>query len=814
MKRIRRFAVVALIAISASAHAQSLGTAFGYQGRLLAGSAPASGPHDMRFRLFDALSGGTQVGGTICLDDVNVVNGLFTVTLDFGAAFSGQDRYIEIEMRADSGADCSVTTGYTTLAPRQELWATPNATFALNAATATSATTASTATNATQLNGQPAAFYLDATNLTNGTLSASRLPVPLVLAGNGAPGIIQVQNASSNANTIGIHSILSATTAGLNSAAIRAENHGATPAFGYAIWGSHSGNGGGVRGTSIGGVGVIGEGGVGGTGVSGLGGTYGGSFTINEPGQAVRGEVLSTVTGSSVAGSFVNLLAQGTGVYGYCGAPSGATVSGDFQNLSTTGTAVRGNATAASGLSLAAWFQNASTQGTGVYSRATAASGSTYGGEFRNDSTSGIGLFGWASTTTGTTYGLFGRSNSTTGAGVYGDAPSTSGATYGVRGLAISTSGTGVLGEVTTTSGTNYGVVGRAASPNGIGVFGSNTATTLAFGTGVMGQSANVGGIGVYGSATNTGTAQNMGGKFEAAGTQGFGVWARATSTSGATRGGYFESASSTGIGVLANAPASAGTSWGVYGTVNSPDGLPVYGLNNASSGVAMGGSFITSSPTGRALHGRSISATGVNYAVFGEGSPSTTGYAVWAQGRTGASGTKSFRIDHPNDPENRYLLHYCHEGPEPQNVYNGTIVLDAKGEATVQLPDYFASINAAPRYTLTAIGAAMPNLHVGEEISDAALSAGERAAPGEALITASFRIAGGAPGAKVSWEVKAVRNDRWVRQYGSAVELEKEGIERGTYQHPELYGQPMERGMSYRPEITPQDAGVGVPGE
>jgi hypothetical protein len=48
---------------------------------------------------------------------------------------------------------------------------------------------------------------------------------------------------------------------------------------------------------------------------------------------------------------------------------------------------------------------------------------------------------------------------------------------------------------------------------------------------------------------------------------------------------------------------------------------------------------------------------------------------------------------------------------------------------------------------------------------------------------------AGGASGAKVSWEVKAVRNDRWVRQNGAPVEPEKPAQEKGAYQRPELYG-------------------------
>ena len=59
-------------------------------------------------------------------------------------------------------------------------------------------------------------------------------------------------------------------------------------------------------------------------------------------------------------------------------------------------------------------------------------------------------------------------------------------------------------------------------------------------------------------------------------------------------------------------------------------------------------------------------------------------------------------------------------------------------------------------------------------------------------------RIAGGAPGKKVSWRVEAIRNDKWVQQRRAPVEIEKQGPERGTYQHPELYGQPAERGINF----------------
>jgi hypothetical protein len=105
-----------------------------------------------------------------------------------------------------------------------------------------------------------------------------------------------------------------------------------------------------------------------------------------------------------------------------------------------------------------------------------------------------------------------------------------------------------------------------------------------------------------------------------------------------------------------------------------------------------------------------------------------------------------------------------------------------------------------------------MPNLHVAEEIDANSLAIGSLANPGQATPLCWFRIAGGAPGAKVSWRVEAVRNDRWAQQRGAPVETEKPDLEKGTYQHPELYGQPPEKGMNYdaardRPELA--EAGV-----
>ena len=127
-------------------------------------------------------------------------------------------------------------------------------------------------------------------------------------------------------------------------------------------------------------------------------------------------------------------------------------------------------------------------------------------------------------------------------------------------------------------------------------------------------------------------------------------------------------------------------------------------------------------------------------------------------------------------------------------------MVLDSAGEAVVELPSYFAKINKDPSYMLTAVGAPMPMLHIAKEIDESALSAGAKAGPNVAAPLCSFRIAGGVPGGKVSWRIEATRNDLWVRSRGASVEVEKQGLEKGTYQHPDLYGQPAEKGLNYQP--------------
>jgi hypothetical protein len=105
--------------------AQAIGTAFTYQGRLTDGDEPANGTYDLRFAVYDAASGGSQVGNIVTREDVTVTDGFFAVELDPGSAvFTGDPRYLEIGVRAGDS-----TGGFTLLAPRQPLLPTPYAMY-------------------------------------------------------------------------------------------------------------------------------------------------------------------------------------------------------------------------------------------------------------------------------------------------------------------------------------------------------------------------------------------------------------------------------------------------------------------------------------------------------------------------------------------------------------------------------------------------------------------------------------------------------------------------------------------------------------
>jgi len=117
---IRLLATLALgILVAALNQAQAQGTAFTYQGRLNAGGNAANGTYNLSFALFNAGSGGTQLGTTFT-NTFSITNGVFSVALDFGANFPGADRWLEIGVGTGSGP-------LVTLTPRQLITASPYA---------------------------------------------------------------------------------------------------------------------------------------------------------------------------------------------------------------------------------------------------------------------------------------------------------------------------------------------------------------------------------------------------------------------------------------------------------------------------------------------------------------------------------------------------------------------------------------------------------------------------------------------------------------------------------------------------------------
>ncbi len=212
----------------------------------------------------------------------------------------------------------------------------------------------------------------------------------------------------------------------------------------------------------------------------------------------------------------------------------------------------------------------------------------------------------------------------------------------------------------------------------------------------------------------------------------------------------------------------------------------------SASSNAIFGS---TSAPGLIGVTGVSTGGSG-GIGVRGTGLP--PGFGVFAVGNLGASGNKSFRIDHPLDPEHKFLRHYCSEGPEPLNVYGGTVTTNDNGFASVILPDYFESINRDPRVQLTV-----------EDASDDFVLVKVVGPVRDGV----FALRTSKPHVKVYWEVKAVRNDLWVQRYGAPVEEDKPAAEHGLYQHPELYGLSAEFEMS-NGVVRAEQAGLAGEGE
>jgi hypothetical protein len=212
------------------------GSGFNFQGRLNDGTVPANGRYDLQFRLYDAAVGGNPIGSLLARPNTVLINGVFSVGLDFGAsAFANPNNiYIEISVRPNGSPNA-----FTILGPRQQLTIVPlairagtatnadhatsadsatNAQNSVNAQNAVNATTAATATNALSLGGVAAAGWtrLNVPNtgdlLTTGRLQISGnatqfstanglVKAMVTVASTNPPGVVRCFNGITNSSS-------------------------------------------------------------------------------------------------------------------------------------------------------------------------------------------------------------------------------------------------------------------------------------------------------------------------------------------------------------------------------------------------------------------------------------------------------------------------------------------------------------------------------------------------------------------------------------------------------------------------------------
>src|SRR5215467_9694025 len=212
------------------------------------------------------------------------------------------------------------------------------------------------------------------------------------------------------------------------------------------------------------------------------------------------------------------------------------------------------------------------------------------------------------------------------------------------------------------------------------------------------------------------------------------------------------------------------------------------------------GDAVIANAGPGKLIGGSGVSATGGNHLQNADGNGGSGVAASGGKGVNGAAdglagdflgdvtisgnlmvtGTKNFRIDHPLDPDNKYLNHAAVESSEVLNVYTGNVTTDETGNAVVALPDWFEAINRNFRYQLTVVG----------QFAQAIVAA--------KIKNNHFTIRTNAPNVEVSWLVTAVRSDPGLLKHPFKVEEDKPDYERGYYLSPEALGEPEERNVEW----------------
>lgn len=210
----KKIILIITLTIMLPVFAAAQGNAFNFQGRLNDGTNPANGSYDMQFRLFNAITGGTQIGSVAERPNTTLINGVFSVNLDFGAtAFNSPNAvFIEIAVKPSGSPNA-----FTILGPRQQLTVVPfavranNATNADNSTNAVNAVNSQNAGNSNTLDGLDSSDFIKnmTTTQPNSNLNISGNGVingTLNVAGNttiGSPTVSSNLNISGNITAAG-----------------------------------------------------------------------------------------------------------------------------------------------------------------------------------------------------------------------------------------------------------------------------------------------------------------------------------------------------------------------------------------------------------------------------------------------------------------------------------------------------------------------------------------------------------------------------------------------------------------------------------
>jgi hypothetical protein len=334
-KKILTILVVALGIVCSRAQiseAAPMSMAFTYQGRLMDANGPSDGLYDLQFTLYDDANPtiGNKIGSDANWPDVDVIDGYFTVVLDFNDsnAFMGESRWLEVVVRPGDSNDVN---DFVALTPRHEVTPTPYALYAKTAGGdndwVVSGSSMYSIPGKVGIGTTTPLASLEVTN--NGSshaiwASTTKIPVyALRTATSGTWPAVAGDCNSLVGGASGIRGRILSTNPGGLSAGVYGLNYG-TGSNGVGVRGHHDGSGAGVHGKAAGstGKGVYGEA----TGDTGYG-VYG-TATGNSPAGTAYGGYLTgdnDDTGNSY-GLYSRAIGTGGGAnYGVYGYATGAT---------------------------------------------------------------------------------------------------------------------------------------------------------------------------------------------------------------------------------------------------------------------------------------------------------------------------------------------------------------------------------------------------------------------------------------------------------------------------------------------------------